>query len=130
MNTKRSAARCKIPTGRKPTRRRWEIAVHGAVECINAVKQLFRFSRAAASEDPLPAAHIWPAYNGECWRQAYEEMLAIQMLAYAFRAYEAAKLSGYMPEKELAKYLAAYTLARVQYLVAWGAMEDCLNMTV
>jgi hypothetical protein len=90
----------------------------------------FAKPRGRKTKDALPPPHAWPAWGGACYQQAYAEMMATQTLAYTYMAYEAARRSGYMPATELAKYLAAYNLAKLQYGMAWGAMEDCLNLIV
>jgi hypothetical protein len=105
-----------------------------AYAAYGKIRKLFRKPKAKASltgdDEPLPPPHVWPPYGGECWQQAYAEAIAMRLVASTYQALEEAKKAYYMPPAMLAYYIAAYESAKVQYLAAWGAMEDCLNTVV
>jgi len=63
--TKKPAASCKVPQGRKPTVAQYRTAV-------------------AAVSSPIPIMqppHPMPPYGGPCWQQSYREAIAYQRAA-------------------------------------------------
>jgi hypothetical protein len=125
---------CKLPDVPMPKRVAYGRFLDAAYAAGMKIRKLFRKPKAKAAvtadSEPLPPPHTWPPYGGECWQQAYQEAVAMRLVADTYQALEAAKRSAYMPPAILANYIAAYNAAKVQYLAAWGAMDDCLNMIV
>lgn len=97
MSTKKSAASCKVPKGKLPTRAQY-----------NALKNsvMLKTKTTAIGGGIIQYPHPMPAYGGKCWQQAYKEA----------QAYQAA-----------AKALAAYNQAMYSYQVAWAATQACLT---
>jgi hypothetical protein len=65
MSTKKRAAQCKIPQGRKPTAKQYQTAV-------------------AAVASPIPIMqppHPMPPWGGPCFLQSYREAMAYQNAA-------------------------------------------------
>lgn len=51
----------------------------------------------------------------------------MRLVAETYLALLAAQKSLYMPPSVLAVYIANFNNAKIVYIAAWGAMEDCLN---
>jgi len=120
---------CKLPDVKLPKRVAYSRFLDFAWSAYQAVRKLFRRTR-GTKDEPLPPPHQWPPYGGTCWQAAYQEAIAMRLVAETYQAYQTALKSWYMPAEIIAKYLAAYNAAKIQYLAAWGAMEDCLVTTV
>jgi hypothetical protein len=74
----------------------------------------------------LPDPHVYPLYGGECWRQAYDEMVALKQLILATQLWASAQKTTYMPQSVRDAFFVAYENAKKNYGIAWQVMEDCL----
>ena len=80
------------------------------------------------TESELPDPHVYPLYGGECWRQAYDEMVSLKLLIDATTLWDwASTYTGYLPKPQKDAIFAAYEAAKLSYGVAWQVMEDCLQ---
>ena len=125
MSTKKP--RCKIPEGKPPTRAAYD---RQCATCRPLCRKLNLLFQRARDGDPLPPPHAWPPYGGDCWQQAYAEATALRLVADTYAALLNAQKSLYMPPYILATYLANFNNAKIVYVTAWGAMEDCLDTIV
>lgn len=97
MTTKKLAASCKVPHGRKPSREKY--ADRKAI--------MRRGKTLAAAVVPIPdpqTPHPMPPYGGKCWQQSYREAQAYIRLA---------------------QKTAEQRQALIEYNSAWWANEDC-----
>ena len=84
------------------------------------------------SEDSseLQPQHAYPPYGGQCWRQAYDEMMAYTALLNAAKLWEYARTATYMPQSVRDSFFAAYEQSKLAYAIAWQVMEDCVTGAV
>ena len=108
---KRTKKQCRILSRRAPTR----------IEYANV-------GLPATGGIGLPDPHDYPIYGGTCWRQAYDEAVALRLLANAAKLWDwAESYMGYLPKPQKDAIFAAYVAAKDAYGVAWQVMEDCLQ---
>ena len=127
MTTKRSAKSCKVPATRSiPSKIEYEKAKLAAAAAAKRIDHLR--ASATGKAGALPAMHQYPAWGAPCFVQAYAEMLAVQTLATAYTAWlnQQAVISTSSPSVSQAIY-SSFLTAQLNYITAWGTMEDCLK---